>query len=136
MIKNSNKGFTLIELLVVIAIIGILSAAVLVNLNGARLKAKDGSAIASLASLKISAEMDYSNNGNSFSTVCSSNEGDKLIKAVKGQLGAGNVTCSADAASWAANGKLSTGKYFCADYTGAATTTSSGTISATPFTCQ
>ena len=130
MIKNSNKGFTLIELLVVIAIIGILSAAVLVNLNDARKKGKDGSAIASLSGLRTAAEMYYSSHGNSFNGLCDDGEGLRLVNAAEAQLGSGDeyVKCEDNDNTWAAAGKLSSEKWFCVDYTGNGTTTSSGDI--------
>ena len=54
--KNSF-GFTLVELLVVIAIIGILSSVAVVNLNSARIKAKQAGAEATTRSLLAAAVM-------------------------------------------------------------------------------
>lgn len=48
---KNKKGFTLVELLVVIAIIGILSSVAVVNLNGARDKAKRAAALATVSQL-------------------------------------------------------------------------------------
>ena len=64
MVKSEKKiinynpaGFTLIELLMVIAIIGILSSIVLVNLSGARLRAKDARRVTQLKSVTDLLEM-------------------------------------------------------------------------------
>jgi prepilin-type N-terminal cleavage/methylation domain-containing protein len=51
--KNKKKGFTLVELLVVIAIIGILSSVAIVNLNSARLKARDAKRIGDLNAYRM-----------------------------------------------------------------------------------
>ncbi len=59
--KNYAKGFTLIELLVVIAIIGILSSVVLVSLNTARNKGKDGRVQAEVAQLRTQFEANFNN---------------------------------------------------------------------------
>ena len=59
MIPETEKiyGFTLVELLVVIAIIGILSSVAVVNLNSARIKAKQAGAEATTRSLLAAAVM-------------------------------------------------------------------------------
>lgn len=53
MYMNRNNGFTLIELLVVIAIIGVLASVVLVSLDAARGKARDGVRISDLEQIEV-----------------------------------------------------------------------------------
>jgi type II secretion system protein G len=57
-----QKGFTLIELLVVIAIIGLLASVVLVNLSGARKKARDAKGESDLRQIMTAFEMKYDDN--------------------------------------------------------------------------
>jgi prepilin-type N-terminal cleavage/methylation domain-containing protein len=66
--KNyKTSGFTLIELLVVIAIIGLLASVVLVALNGARAKSRDGKRIADMNQMAKAMELFY-NEYNSYPT--------------------------------------------------------------------
>ena len=79
----NKKGFTLVELLVVIAIIGILSSVAVVNLNSARIKAKQAGAEATMTSLLSAAVMcddgggklDTPGEGDSFCSVDAAYEG-------------------------------------------------------------
>ncbi len=65
--KNSSvKGFTLIELLVVISIISLLSSIAFASLSTARARGADAAIRADLLGIKSSAEIEYSNLGNSY----------------------------------------------------------------------
>ncbi|MDO8511680.1 MAG: type II secretion system protein [bacterium] len=62
--KNKNKkGFTLIELMVVIGIIGILSSLILVSLNLARSRARDGQRRNDIKQIMTALELYYASNG-------------------------------------------------------------------------
>jgi type II secretion system protein G len=58
-----KEAFTLIELLVVIAIIGLLASIVVVNVNSARAKARDGKKLSELHALQSALEMYYIDRG-------------------------------------------------------------------------
>jgi len=61
-LQNKN-GFTLIELLVVIAIIGLLASIVMINLNNARAKGRDGRRNADIRTIRSALEMYYDDYG-------------------------------------------------------------------------
>jgi len=70
MFKNKKqKGFTLLELLVVIGIIGLLASIIVVNLTGARRRARDTKRIADVRQLQTAAEDYYGKNGKYPSTI-------------------------------------------------------------------
>jgi general secretion pathway protein G len=58
-----EQGFTLIELLVVIVIIGILSGIVLITLNEARAKSRDGRRVQDLHQVENALAVYYANSG-------------------------------------------------------------------------
>lgn len=60
---SSSKGFTLLELLVVIGIIGLLASILVVNLTGARRKARDTKRVADIRNLQSASEDYYGRNG-------------------------------------------------------------------------
>lgn len=66
---NKNKGFTLIELLVVIAIIGVLATLLLLQLGGARAKARDAKRIADTSQTRTAVEQYFDDNGGTYPAV-------------------------------------------------------------------
>ncbi len=74
MIKNKNKGFTLIELLIVIAIIAILSTVVMVAINSARTKSKNGAIVSQLNQARNQAELYYTHKNN-YNELCKNSLG-------------------------------------------------------------
>jgi len=65
-----NKGLTLIELLVVIAIIGLLASIMLVNMAGARARARDARVITAMDQIRSRAEIIYHQEGRYTKVFC------------------------------------------------------------------
>jgi len=96
--KNSSYsgGFTLIELLVVIAIIGILSSIVLVSLNSARNKGKDGRIQEEVSQIRT--QLESNNNGTVYTDIGTTTTGG-FVPSLPWIVGMAGVTPSAGGSS-------------------------------------
>ena len=64
--NDRNKGFTLIELLVVIAIIGVLATLLLLQLGGARAKARDAKRVSDITQIRVALEQYFDDNSGTY----------------------------------------------------------------------
>lgn len=139
-IHSKARGFTLIELLVVIAIIGILAGIVLASLGSARSGANDAAVKEQMSSMRTQAELFYSSNSNTYTTVCTTgtnniaalltatvNSSAVAAGATLGTIDAAGaynkVTCSDAAGTWVVEAPLGnstsgTPSMWCVDSTG------------------
>lgn len=93
MLKNKQNGFTLLELLVVIGIIGLLASILVVNLTGARRRARDTKRIADIRSMQTAAEDYYGKNGKYPSAISDLVSGGQIANWPLDPLAAGGTTC-------------------------------------------
>ena len=132
--NKKNIGFTLIELLVVIAIIGILSGAVLLNLNDETKKAKDARIKSAMSQLRIQMESDRANDpflAYDNPTTVGSTMRTEMVSADNGSR---TFTSYYGPNAWCAQVTLNVSGSWCADSSGYAGTTAN--CDNTNFNCQ
>ena len=90
--QDSRKGFTLVELLVVIAIIGVLATLLLLQLGGARGKARDTKRIADVTQLRTAIEQYFDDNSGTYPAMSLYDASDPL----KPYIGTGKMANTTD----------------------------------------
>lgn len=107
------------ELLIVIAIIGILTSIVLAGLGGARERARNNSASASLQAVQIEAEIFFEQHSHEYTDLCTDSEIKLLWDKACTELGqsAGCGECDSDADNYGVLVPLIGGDYHCVDST-------------------
>ncbi|MDO8574966.1 MAG: prepilin-type N-terminal cleavage/methylation domain-containing protein [bacterium] len=96
---SSSKGFTLLELLVVIGIIGLLASILVVNLTGARRRARDTKRVADIRNLQTASEDYYGKNGKYPATMADLVSGGQIPIWPLDPLAAAGTTCTANSDS-------------------------------------
>ncbi|MEK7579588.1 MAG: type II secretion system protein [Patescibacteria group bacterium] len=91
-VLHRERGFTLVELLVVIAIIGVLATLLLLQLGGARGKARDTKRIADLTQLRTAVEQYFDDNSGTYPAVSLYDVSDPL----KAYIGTGKMANTTD----------------------------------------
>ena len=81
---SRNQGFTVIELLVVFAVIGILSAIIIMVLNGARTSARDSRIVTDLRQIRLLLESGY--DGKIYSDLFSTNSWNPSTPVLAGNI--------------------------------------------------
>lgn len=89
---NKDKGFTLVELLVVIAIIGVLATLLLLQLGGARGKARDAKRIADLTQIRTAIEQYFDDNAGTYPAISLYDVSDPL----RAYIGTGRMANTTD----------------------------------------
>lgn len=89
---NKDKGFTLVELLVVIAIIGTLATLLLLQLGGARAKARDSKRVSDIAQIRTAIEQYFDDNAGTYPQLNLYDVSDPL----RPYLGTGRMTATTD----------------------------------------
>ncbi|MEK7537236.1 MAG: type II secretion system protein [Patescibacteria group bacterium] len=92
LILRKEKGFTLVELLVVIAIIGVLATLLLLQLGGARAKARDAKRISDISQIRTAIEQYFDDNSGSYPAMSLYDISDPL----KPYLGTGRMAGTLD----------------------------------------